>query len=118
MVPVIATIAAIQEKKIKKGVAITGTIQPNGSIGAVGGIIEKAAAFAENGGKLLLVPRGQGTLTYYEQQVKEERRGPFIFKRINYIPKTINLNDYTKEQWGMETKEVSNIKEAVELMIE
>ncbi|MEW6294945.1 MAG: S16 family serine protease [Candidatus Diapherotrites archaeon] len=111
----VATIAAMQEKKVRADIVMTGTINADGSIGQIGGVIEKAAAAEENHMALFLVPKGQSTLSYYEQQVKEERRGSFIIRRINYIPKTLNLNDYAKEQgWKVEIKEVKDIKEALQ----
>jgi len=111
----VATIAAIEEKKVREDIAMTGTINADGTIGQIGGVIEKAAAAEENKMKLFLVPKGQSTLTYYEQQVKEQRQGNFIIRRINYVPKTLNLNDYAKEQgWKLEIREVSNIKEALQ----
>jgi uncharacterized protein len=115
----VVTIAALEGKKVKEDVAITGTIQPDGSIGQIGGVIEKASACAETGLRLFLVPKGQMNLTYYEQQVQEEKRGFVTIQRIRYIPKTLNLSDYAKEQgWTLEVKEVSNIQEAVNLLIE
>ncbi|MDP2974455.1 MAG: S16 family serine protease [Candidatus Diapherotrites archaeon] len=114
----VATIAALEGKKVREDAAITGTIQADGSIGQIGGVIEKAAASAETGLKLFIVPKGQIELTYYEQLVQEEKRGFVTIRRVRYIPKTLNLNDYAQEQgWNLEVKEVSNIQEAVNLLI-
>lgn len=111
----VATIAAIQEKQIKSNVEITGTINPDGSIGQIGGVIEKLAASAEKGKTLFLVPTGQSTATYYEPQTTREQRGNFIIERTTYVTKTLNLNDYAKQQgWNIEIKEVANIGEAMQ----
>lgn len=112
----LAAIAAIEKKKIKNDVTITGTIQENGNIGEIGGIIEKAKAAGESGKKLFLVPFGQKTVYYYERQLEEKDFGGIIIQRINYVPKKINLNDYTK-QWNMQTIEVKNIAEAIKYTI-
>ncbi len=115
----VATIAALEGKQVRPDAAITGTILPDGSIGPIGGVIEKAAASAENGLTLLLVPEGQSVLNYYEKQVTEERRGFVTLQRVRYVPKKLDLNEYLKEQgWNLEIKEVSNIWEAVELLVE
>jgi predicted S18 family serine protease len=115
----VATISAIEGRKLKEDVAITGTITESGEIGMVGGIIEKAEAAAKNGIKLFLVPEDALYLTYYEKQVKEERIGRgFIIQRINYIPKRLDLNNYTKSQFDMETKGVSTIQDVVRYMLE
>lgn len=114
----VATIAAIEGKEIKEDVVMTGTIESDGSIGQIGGIIEKAGAAAEQGKNLFLVPTGQSVVTYYEQVVEEKRQGPFVFQRVRYIPKILDLNDFSKEQeWNLEIKEVSNITEAANLML-
>lgn len=114
-----ATIAAIEGKSIREDVAITGTIEVDGRIGQVGGVIEKSAAAAENGLKEFFVPLGQSKVTYYEQQVKEEKRGLITIRRVQYVPKLLDLNDYAKDQnWNIEIKEVSNIEELVEAVVE
>ncbi len=110
----VATIAAIEERDLNESIALTGTILPDGSIGTVGGIIEKAAAVAESGKTLFLVPQGQATLAYYEKQVREERRGPFVLQRVNYVPKKLDLGEFAKQQgWSLQVVEVANIGEAV-----
>lgn len=54
-----ATMAALQGISLKKDVLITGTINPGGSIGPVGGIIEKTQAAYIAGAKVLLIPKGE-----------------------------------------------------------
>ena len=54
-----ATMAALQGINLKKDVLITGTINPGGSIGPVGGIIEKTQAAYIAGAKVLLIPKGE-----------------------------------------------------------
>ncbi|HIH21593.1 MAG TPA: hypothetical protein HA222_02955 [Candidatus Diapherotrites archaeon] len=115
----LATIAAIQEKRVRSDAAITGTIQADGKIGEVGGVIEKASAAAEKGLKLFVVPKGQKTLTYYEQRQEETRRGNFTITRTVYVPKTIDLQEYLKQEgFEIQVEEVASIQEAVTLMIE
>ncbi|MBN1940584.1 MAG: hypothetical protein JW772_00215, partial [Candidatus Diapherotrites archaeon] len=98
-----ATIAAIEGKQIRGNVEITGTINSDGSIGQVGGIIEKIAASAQAGKTVFLLPQGQGVLQYYEPQVTREQQGPFVIERTTYVTKTLDLNEYVQEQgWGIE----------------
>ena len=108
----IATIAAIEGKEVRGDVAITGTIEQDGSVGFVGGIVEKMEAAAQKGVKLFLVPKGQAKLTTYERVVEEQRRGGFVFQRVRYVPKTIDLNEYAKSELGIEVREVATISEA------
>ena len=111
----LATIAAIEHKKIRKDIAITGTIEPNGSIGPIGAVLEKAQAAGKSGKKLFMVPKGQNKAVIYKQK-KTEKRGPgFVFERIYYEPEVIDLNKAMYEQYGMQVVEVSNIYEAEKL---
>lgn len=115
----IATIAALENKDIKKGIAITGTINHDGSIGRVGGILEKVKAAADAGYKTFLVPEGQTKVRYYERVVEEEPFG-FGFSLFNtrYVPRVIDISEEAKKEWGIEVKEVSTIEEAADYMLE
>jgi len=113
----VATIAALEGKSVRKDVAMTGTINEDGSIGPVGGILEKAQAAAQNGVKIFLVPTGLAKTVYYEKQVTTQQIGRgFVIQRVNYVPRTLDLNNYT-QQWGMITIEVSRISDAVKYAI-
>jgi len=115
----LATIAAIEKKQVRPDAAITGTINPDGSIGQIGGVIEKATAAAEKGLLLFVVPKGQKTVTYYEQQQQESRRGNFTITRTFYVPKQVDLQDYLNQQgYSIQVSEVSSISEAAQLMIQ
>lgn len=105
----VATIAAIQGKSLRNDVAITGTIQSNGSIGQVGGVLEKAQAAAEHGFKYFFVPKGQKEAILYERKETEQRGRGIIVKRVYYEPRTIDLNELMYEQYGMEVIEVDKI---------
>jgi len=115
----IATIAALQNKTLKKDAVITGTINVDGTIGKVSGIIEKAKAVADAGYKYFLVPKGQSKITYYEKVITKEPIG-FGFEILNtrYVPKTIDLKEIAKKEWGLEIVEVSTIEEALPYFIE
>jgi uncharacterized protein len=58
-----ATIAAINNWTLDPGVVITGMINPDESIGPVGGIPYKLEAAVAQNYTLFLVPEGQGTVT-------------------------------------------------------
>ncbi|MCD6371887.1 MAG: hypothetical protein J7L39_04190 [Candidatus Aenigmarchaeota archaeon] len=109
----IATIAALENKSINKSVVITGTINPDGSIGPVGGILPKAKAAKEIGATLFLVPKGQGTQVNYIPKKRCEQMGPITFCRITYKAEKINISNET----GIKVKEISNIEEAIKYML-
>lgn len=52
-------IAAMRGDRIKKGLAMTGTIEPDGRIGPVGAMPDKLRAAAREGYRTVLIPRGQ-----------------------------------------------------------
>ena len=54
----VATLAALLGQEIKSDAAMTGTINPDGTIGPVGGIPHKIDGAAAKGKKLVLVPAG------------------------------------------------------------
>jgi uncharacterized protein len=55
----VALVAALLNAPLNKSVVVTGMINPDGTIGPVGGIPEKLEAAAEVGAKIMLVPAGQ-----------------------------------------------------------
>ncbi len=115
----IAAISTLTGRRLKPSVMVTGTINGDGSIGRVGGILEKAEAAAKAGYKQFLVPEGQAKITYYERVVEPEDLGfGFIFFNRKYVPKTIDLRKVAKEEWGLDVKEVSTIDDVIKYMLE
>lgn len=92
-------VSTLQDKKIPSGVAMTGTIALDGSIGRVGGVFEKAQAAKDAGIKLFLIPQGEA------RQVA----------RLPSGVESISLPDYALEEWGMKVVEVSDIDEALSI---
>lgn len=111
----VTMIAAIENRTVRKDVIMTGTIQENGSIGQVGGVLEKAKAANDAGAKLFLVPDGQSVVTVYKEVVNQV--GPF--GRVIYEPIQVDLNQYAENAgWSMKIQEVSTIQEAEDLMLD
>lgn len=93
-----ATLAALQEVPLSTDVMISGTINPSGDIGPVGGILQKAEAAYKNNATLFLIPEGQAI--EYEEKTGEN----------------VNIINYAKDHWKMRVIEVSNIIEAYKYM--
>jgi len=55
----VGTLAALRGDNLRDDVAMTGTINPDGTVGPVGGIPQKIAGAAAEGAALVLVPAGQ-----------------------------------------------------------
>ncbi len=107
----IGMISALTGWKIREDVLMTGTINPDGSIGPVGGIPEKIEAAAQRNVKLFLVPLGQTIVVKYE--IVHKRVGPFVFTEVK--PVRINLTEYAREKWGIKVVEVADIAEAASI---
>jgi predicted S18 family serine protease len=112
----IAAIAALENRNLVPGVAITGTINPDGTIGPVGGLYEKAKAVADAGYRTFLIPYGQSEITSYDQVVTPQKVGGFTMYSTAYIPKTINLKEEALK-WNLNVVEVSSIQDAMHYML-
>ena len=107
----VATVAAINNWSLIDGVAMTGTISPDNSIGPVGGIPHKLEAAAKNGVTLFLIPEGQRKATVLYETRKS---GPgFVFTETK--TKVVDLVEMGKDL-GVKVEEISDIYEAIRLM--
>ncbi|MBI4177535.1 MAG: hypothetical protein HY516_04165 [Candidatus Aenigmarchaeota archaeon] len=109
----IATVAALQDKKLRHDAMITGTINPDGSIGKVGDVVQKAAAAKSLNATLFLVPVGQLTQTVsgYEKLCKN-----YLFSKIcssAWRTREISL----EKDVGIRVVEVKDIKDALGYMV-
>lgn len=105
----VAMIAAIRNQTLRRDVFISGTIDPDQTIGPVGGLHYKALAAAEKGAKTFLVPKGQSVLTLYRPVEKRPIPGVTI---IVYETVRLSLEDLLKERGYIVTvAEVSSIHE-------
>jgi uncharacterized protein len=104
----VATIAAINNWPIKSGTAMTGMIDPDETIGPVGGIPFKLEAAASHNTTLFLVPQGQ--LIVNISNITTVTRGPFITTQSR--EETVDLNQLGKKL-NVTVKEVDTIQDAV-----
>jgi len=105
----VGIIAALEGWSVRNDVMMTGMINPDGTIGPVGGILEKASAAASVGDKLFLIPQGQRIQVV--QETKKRSIGGII--QITTTSKKVDVAQYAKERWGLEVKEVADIYDAV-----
>ncbi|MFA4958079.1 MAG: S16 family serine protease [Candidatus Methanoperedens sp.] len=104
----VATIAAINKWTLKPNVVMTGMINPDESIGPVGGIPYKLEAAAAKNYTLFLVPQGQTNVTVKTSTTSS--RGSSII--IGDLEETVNVVDLGKKL-NVTVKEVSTIQEVV-----
>ncbi|ALM75627.1 S16 family serine protease [Thermococcus barophilus] len=105
----VGIIAALKGWKLRNDVMMTGMINPDGTIGPVGGILEKASAAHSVGAKLFLIPEGQRIQVV--QKTEQKQIGPLV--QITTKEEKVDVVQYAKERWGLEVKEVKDIYEAV-----
>lgn len=108
----LATLAVLEGRECPRDVAITGMIQPDASIGPVGGLKEKLEAAAQGGARLFIVPAGQEVYTYYETRYK--RIGPIV--TVERVPVTVNLTEYG-EELGVKVETAATLVDAYNLAI-
>ena len=108
----LATVAAIENRSVPQNIAVTGTIRSDGSIGRVGGILEKAEAAGQNNLETFYIPEEQEQITYYTQRMDREVIYPGVYTpEVEYVQRTFSVNNYTQSEYNMTTKEVSSIDE-------
>ncbi len=108
----LATLILLTGAECPEGVAITGMIQPDASIGPVGGLKEKLEAAASGGDRLFIVPAGQEVYTYYV--TRYHRAGPFVW--VEREPVTINLTEYGS-QLGVRVETAATLLDAYRIAV-
>lgn len=110
-----AVISAVRGERLNDTVYITGTVSPDGSVGQVGGVLEKALAAAEHGAKLFMVPKGQRSALAW--RVVERRVGPFIIQRAE--PTYVDVEGFLRSRgFSVKVVEVENVAEAYRYLAE
>ncbi|MBU2634653.1 MAG: hypothetical protein KJ674_05440 [Nanoarchaeota archaeon] len=110
----IATVAALESKKLREDVMITGSVNHDGSLGPVGEITGKARVAKEKNATIFLVPLLQSREVTYEERQYCRNFGFTEFCTMEQIPVNINVG----EAAGIEVIEVGNIEEALEYFYE
>jgi predicted S18 family serine protease len=110
----VAVIAAVEEKEIRTDASITGTIQLDGTIGAVGGIMEKAQAAAESGDTLFIIPDGESKQPVLVEKIEEPAPG-WIIKRMT--TEYIDISKTLQDEYGITIAEVKTIKDATDILL-
>ena len=106
----IATIAVLENKSLRNDVIITGTIDSDGRIGPVGGILAKATASKDSGATLFLVPEGQGVQINYKPEQICQKRGPITFCTTEYKEERVDIS----KDVGIDVREISTIDDVLQ----
>jgi len=105
----LATISLLENWTIDKNIVMTGMINPDGSIGPIGGIPYKIDAANSVGATRFLIPKGQ---MIYTEMITETtiQNG---WNQIISKPVTRNVSEYAMNNYNMEVFEVGDINDVL-----
>jgi len=107
----VALLSLLTNATVRGDVSMTGMIEPDGTIGPVGGIPEKLRAAASAGAKLFLVPKGQLVVRETREVVENRTAGGVTIVTRRVVPVEVNLTELGREL-GVEVRDVGSVIEA------
>jgi len=109
----VATMAALENSSLRDDVVMTGTVEPDGRIGRVGGILPKARAAEREGFEKFLVPEGQSVQVTYTMEESCRSVGNIEICRTEYVEERIDV----QEEVDVEVVEVRDVEEALQYFV-
>jgi predicted S18 family serine protease len=106
------TVSAIDNKTLNDSITLTGTIDNNGNVGAIGGAFEKAQAAKAGGKTLFLIPRENSDLVTYKL-VERHYGGITVTQRE---PETADTKEYIEQNVGIRVEYVDTIDDVLRYM--
>ena len=104
-------ISAIEGTPLNPDVILTGTIDQDGRVGAIGGVIEKATAAKEKGKRLLLLPRENSQLVRYTERTRDF----YGYTVVERVPERIDAKQYIESEIGIPVEYVDTIDDVLRL---
>jgi predicted S18 family serine protease len=105
------TIAAIQGWEPKSDMTLTGTIDQDGHVGAIGGVVEKATAAEEKGKTLFLLPRENSQLVRYTERTTDY----YGYSVVQQVPERVDAKQYLESELGIRVEYVDTIDDVLRL---
>jgi uncharacterized protein len=105
----VAVVSLLENWSMDNKTVMTGMINPDGSIGPIGGIIQKIDAAYSVGATRFLIPSGQGTYTETITETTVKNGWTQIITR----QVTRNVSDYALDNYGIEVVEAEDINDAI-----
>lgn len=99
------TISAIDNTTLNDSITLTGTIDNEGNVGEIGGILEKARAAKAGGKTLFLVPRENSEFVTYK--LVEKKLGGFTL--VQREPQIVDTEEYIEKNVGIRIEYVDTI---------
>ena len=106
----VATISLLENWEMDNETIMTGMINPDGSVGPIGGIPQKIDAAYSAGAKHFLIPFGQGNYTEMITTTENDNG----WTRIITKQVSRNVADYAMDNYGITVTEVADVYEALE----
>ena len=104
------TISAIDNSvRLNDSITLTGTIDNEGNIGPIGGVVEKAQAVKAGGKTLFLVPEANSELVTYKYV--ERKVGGFTL--IERKPEVVDTEKYIEKNVGIDVEYVNTIDDVL-----
>ncbi len=97
--------AAITHRGPDQGVTLTGTIDGNGHVGPIGGVIEKAQAARDAGKGLILLPEENSRIVRLSSLSRND--GGFSF--VRQMPEELDAKEFIEKTIGIRVEYVSDI---------
>jgi len=105
----VAVISLLENWTLNNNTVMTGMINPDGSIGPIGGIPYKIDAAHSVGATRFLIPKGQ--MTYTEMVTERQIINGVTWE--NTYPVTRNVSEYAQTNYNMKVVEVEDINDAL-----
>jgi hypothetical protein len=105
----LVVISAMENQPVDPAVTLTGTIDKEGRVGAIGGVIEKATAAKESGKTTFLLPRENSEFVQYTR--KTTSYGGFVL--VERVPERISSQDYIEKNIGIRVVIVDTISDVL-----
>jgi predicted S18 family serine protease len=109
LMTLLAISAIDSNTKLNDSITLTGTIDNEGKIGAIGGVIEKAQAAKSGGKTLFLIPRENSQLVTYKL-IEKHFGGITLVQRE---PEVINAKEYIEKNIGVRVEYVDTIDDVL-----
>lgn len=98
-------IGGIEKLKLPDNLTLTGTIDKDGHVGEIGGVIEKAKAAKDNGKNLILIPMENSELIQYT----EKTRNFYGITVVERVPVTQDTKEYISKNIGINVEYIDNL---------
>ncbi|MDN7025252.1 ATP-dependent protease [Methanoculleus sp. FWC-SCC1] len=102
-------LAVLEDRPVNGSVTLTGTIDEQGRVGEVGGVVEKAKAAKANGKDLILLPHENSRYIQYRDVVRTIAGLRLTFKQ----PEQIDTKEYIEEEIGIRVEYVDGIDDVM-----